>query len=53
MPALAARVSIRVKLGHGENLIAFHIQQGQAGDTVVIRWVDNQGETASLEAQVV
>ncbi|MGD8275281.1 MAG: thiosulfate oxidation carrier complex protein SoxZ [Thiohalocapsa sp.] len=31
--------------------LAFHIQQGQVGDTVVIRWIDDQGETASLETQ--
>ncbi len=32
--------------------LAFHIQQGQAGDVVRIRWTDNKGETGSLEAKV-
>ena len=33
--------------------LAFHIQQGQPGDTVVIRWIDDRGESASLDTQVV
>ena len=32
--------------------LAFHIQQGQTGDVVLIRWIDDRGETGSLEAKV-
>jgi sulfur-oxidizing protein SoxZ len=29
--------------------LAFQIQQGQAGDTVTIRWIDDRGEPGQLE----
>jgi len=32
--------------------LAFHIQHGQPGDSVVIRWTDDRGESSSLETKV-
>lgn len=39
--------------GVSENpYVAFHIQQGQAGDTVVLRWRDDRGDTGELTTTV-
>jgi sulfur-oxidizing protein SoxZ len=32
--------------------LAFHIRQGQPGDTVAIRWTDDKGGTGALETSV-
>lgn len=32
--------------------LSFDLKEGKAGDLIAIRWVDNQGETASVEGKV-
>ena len=32
--------------------LSFQLKQGRAGDSIVVRWLDNEGETGSLQTRV-